>query len=190
MDNKEKILMSALELFYTKGYDAVGVQEIADKSGITKPTLYHYFGSKYGLLESLIKRGFESFMVSMRFAVVYQGDLPLTLYRVVNAYFEQVSKDPKFYRLFISMLYAPEASDMHIAVAPYVAEVLNMLTALFLQAGDVVGNMNGRQEQYAGTLLSIINYSLLMWMHREDENFVSGEKAFALVHQFLHGIYV
>ncbi len=44
MDNRERILQCALELFYAKGYDAVGVQEIAQKAGITKPTLYYYFG--------------------------------------------------------------------------------------------------------------------------------------------------
>ena len=41
-----------------KGYDAVGVQEIAQKAGITKPTLYYYFGSKYGLLETLLTKHF------------------------------------------------------------------------------------------------------------------------------------
>lgn len=46
MDNKEKILQCALELFYARGYDAVGVQEIAETAGVTKPTLYYYFGSK------------------------------------------------------------------------------------------------------------------------------------------------
>ena len=39
MDNRERILQCALELFYAKGYDAVGVQEIAQKAGITKPTI-------------------------------------------------------------------------------------------------------------------------------------------------------
>ena len=42
------------ESFYEKGYDAIGVQEIADAAGVTKPTLYHYFGSKYGLLQAVI----------------------------------------------------------------------------------------------------------------------------------------
>lgn len=55
MDNREKILRCALELFYHKGYDAVGIQEICQSAGITKPTLYHYFGSKYGLLEVLLE---------------------------------------------------------------------------------------------------------------------------------------
>ena len=50
MDNRQAILDSALTLFYEKGYDAVGVQQIVDAAGVTKPTLYYYFGSKQGLL--------------------------------------------------------------------------------------------------------------------------------------------
>ena len=44
MDNRQLIMEKALELFCARGYDAVGVQEIAEQSGITKPTLYYYFG--------------------------------------------------------------------------------------------------------------------------------------------------
>ena len=50
MDNRERILQCALELFYAKGYDAVGVQEIAQKAGITKPTLYYYLKNWSGHL--------------------------------------------------------------------------------------------------------------------------------------------
>ena len=52
MDNRELLLNTALELFHAKGYDAVGVQEIVEKAGVTKPTLYYYFGSKLGLLKN------------------------------------------------------------------------------------------------------------------------------------------
>ena len=38
--NKNKILSIALDLFSSKGFDAVGVQTLCEKSGITKPTLY------------------------------------------------------------------------------------------------------------------------------------------------------
>ena len=57
MDNRMNILEKALHLFYEKGYDAIGVQEIADAAGVTKPTLYHYFGSKYGLLQAVAMEG-------------------------------------------------------------------------------------------------------------------------------------
>ena len=52
---KNQILEISTALFAEKGYDAVGVQEIVDKSGITKPTLYYYFGSKKGLLEFIVR---------------------------------------------------------------------------------------------------------------------------------------
>ena len=54
MDNRQLIIEKALELFCARGYDAVGVQEIAEQSGITKPTLYYYFGSKQGLMETIL----------------------------------------------------------------------------------------------------------------------------------------
>lgn len=66
MDNRETILETALDLFYTRGYDAVGVQEIAERSGVTKPTLYYYFKSKYGLLEQLLKSRSEGFAAELK----------------------------------------------------------------------------------------------------------------------------
>lgn len=192
MENKEKILESALDLFSAKGYDAVGVQEIADRSGITKPTLYHYFGSKYGLLEALLSTHYETFHSVLSEAARYEGDLPMTLYRFVNAYFTLALQDMKFYRFFMSMMYAGEESDMYRAVYPYAQQQLDMVTEMFLAAGDIIGNMNGRQEQYAVTFIGILNHYLLLWMRRGDKHTpaISGEKAFAVVHQFLHGIYV
>ena len=47
MDNRERILQCALELFYAKGYDAVGVQEIAQKAGITKQILDTRYEEEY-----------------------------------------------------------------------------------------------------------------------------------------------
>ena len=170
MDNKEKILETALDLFYAKGYDAVGVQEIAEKSGVTKPTLYHYYGSKYGLLESLIKTYYEDFEKDVRWAELGGDDLPTTLYRVVKTFFELAHKKPKFYSFFMSMLYAGEASDMKKAVLPYASRQMNAITQLFTQANPVIGNMNGRQEQYAVTLIGMVNHYLLMYLTRGDES--------------------
>ena len=51
---KEKIMSTALKLFCRGGYDGVGIQEIVDSCGITKPTLYYYFGSKAGLLRAIL----------------------------------------------------------------------------------------------------------------------------------------
>lgn len=65
MDNRQAILDSALTLFYEKGYDAVGVQQIVDAAGVTKPTLYYYFGSKQGLLSCLLEEQFSRLETQM-----------------------------------------------------------------------------------------------------------------------------
>jgi AcrR family transcriptional regulator len=50
-----RLLSAALNLWVERGYEAVGVQEICDAAQVTKPTLYHYFGSKAGLLRAIVE---------------------------------------------------------------------------------------------------------------------------------------
>ncbi|WP_139417166.1 TetR/AcrR family transcriptional regulator [Agromyces laixinhei] len=52
----EKILATASGLFYAYGLHAVGVDRIAEESGVTKKTLYERFGSKEGLVLAYLRR--------------------------------------------------------------------------------------------------------------------------------------
>ena len=51
---------SSAPQFAVKGYDATSVREICEAAGITKPTLYHFFGSKDGVLQALVQRDSSS----------------------------------------------------------------------------------------------------------------------------------
>lgn len=53
---QEKILNAATELFYEKGLQAVGVDEIVLQAGIAKMTLYKYFLSKDQLILAVMQR--------------------------------------------------------------------------------------------------------------------------------------
>jgi len=55
-DKREKILQAAEQLFEAKGFHAVGVDRLAAEAGVTKRTLYKCFGSKEGLIESVLRR--------------------------------------------------------------------------------------------------------------------------------------
>lgn len=52
-DMKKDILEAAVELFYQRGFEATGVQEIVNQAGCTKGALYHYFRSKNDILFEL-----------------------------------------------------------------------------------------------------------------------------------------
>src|SRR5512140_2616760 len=115
--NRSKILERALELFSSRGYDAVGVQEVADAAGIKKPTLYHYFGSKSGLLNALMEENFAGLFDALGQASVYQRDVVSALTAIATAYFEFARRRPGFYRLQLSMWFSPQESDGFKAVA-------------------------------------------------------------------------
>jgi AcrR family transcriptional regulator len=53
---RERILETAYELFGRGGVRAVGVDTIADRSGVTKVTLYRQFGSKDALVRAFLAR--------------------------------------------------------------------------------------------------------------------------------------
>jgi TetR/AcrR family transcriptional regulator len=54
---RQKIFLSAAQLFSQKGYNGVSMRELAEHSGISKPTIYYYFGSKEGIYSSLVESG-------------------------------------------------------------------------------------------------------------------------------------
>ena len=53
--NYEKTLKATIELMSEKGYHGTSIQMIADKVGITKSTIFHYFKNKEGILLSILE---------------------------------------------------------------------------------------------------------------------------------------
>lgn len=52
---KATIFRAAAKLFAKKGFNGVSMREISELSGVTKPTIYYYFGNKEGIYTALIK---------------------------------------------------------------------------------------------------------------------------------------
>lgn len=51
---KARLLKTAMELMYTRGYTAVGVQEICDRAQVNKGSFYYFFPSKRALALAVI----------------------------------------------------------------------------------------------------------------------------------------
>ena len=54
-DTRQKIIQQALELFATRGYDAVSVGDIAKAVGIKAPSLYNHFPSKQAIFDAIVE---------------------------------------------------------------------------------------------------------------------------------------
>lgn len=59
LDRAREIYLTAAQIFFTKGYSATSLNDIADALNITKAALYYYVESKQDLLYRIIKLGLD-----------------------------------------------------------------------------------------------------------------------------------
>ena len=53
---RDKLLVTAIDLFYRHGFNAVGLDRIIDETGVTKTSFYKYFESKDDLMVAALKQ--------------------------------------------------------------------------------------------------------------------------------------
>ena len=70
---RQKILETASELFYQKGIQHVGINEVIATSGVAKRTLYRWFPSKDQLIEEVMKHRAVQWLHWFESAVEDQG---------------------------------------------------------------------------------------------------------------------
>ncbi|MGC4120257.1 MAG: TetR/AcrR family transcriptional regulator [Myxococcales bacterium] len=186
-DNRSKLLACALRLFVSKGYDGVGVQEIVEAAGVTKPTLYHYFGSKQGLVETLLAEEIGELTEKLTVACDYQHDLPKTLTDIAKAYFDFAKSHREVYRLLLALYFAPLESDAYRAAVRFHDQHFDMVERVFEAAEKDHGNMRGRHKAYAATFTGMIDRYIALALHGHTH--LDDVLLHQAVKQFQHGIY-
>jgi len=185
--NRATILATALGLFSDRGYEAVGVAELCSESGITKPTLYYYFGSKRGLLDAIVAERGAALRERVREASAYNRDVRLGIERIAFAFVRSAREDAAFARLRLALAFAPPSSEGWNAAAPMNAELFERVEVFFRAAAADHGNMRGRSRPYAasfiGTIDTYIGYHLAGHVDLTEE-IVRGA-----LRQFMYGIF-
>lgn len=59
IETKTRVLASAKNLFITKGFDNVTMDEIAKIAGVSTPSVYSFFKSKQGVIRSIMDEALE-----------------------------------------------------------------------------------------------------------------------------------
>jgi AcrR family transcriptional regulator len=187
MGNRESILECSLRLFSERGYEAVGVQEIALASGVTKPTLYHYFGSKRGLLDALISDYGNAMYERASRAAAYSRNIGNDLFNVAKAFIGFAGENPEFYRMQLAMYFSPPRSEPNEAIKKMNLRIYDLVEKLFKDASADHGNMKGRHAAYAATFLGMVNTCIglaIGGLVKTDDTTIR-----RAVHQFMHGIF-
>lgn len=108
---KEKLLESATRLFASQGYFATTVEQVAVGADVSKGLLYNYFSSKEELLVALIEHA-TSKMVAVSEPLTHDMPLEDSLSSFVDKFFGFLETERQFLKLQLSLLLAPELSEI------------------------------------------------------------------------------
>jgi len=96
---REQVLDAARATFVAHGYHAAGMDDIADRAGVSKPVLYQHFPGKLDLYVALLDAGIDDLLATMDTALRSTSDNKLRVQATVAAYFSFVDDPQGAYRL-------------------------------------------------------------------------------------------
>lgn len=135
---KQALMDAAARLFATEGYHAVGVDRIAEESGVAKMTMYKHFSSKEQLVFEVLQQSMEESQLSLEQWVMKKSGTMQRLHAVF-AWQARVLKTPgNRSTLFIGAIseYRAEQNQiMDVAVAQK-QRLRSFITKLMLELFD------------------------------------------------------
>ncbi len=133
---KQKLFDSAMKLFESQGYFATTVEQITAEAGVSKGLVYNYFRSKEELLVALLKDATDK-MASVAEALSCDGPLEDSLSSFVDDFFRFLQAERRFLKLQLSLLLAPELSELVAEPQRQRAELLLRKIRGWFQRADV-----------------------------------------------------
>ena len=106
---RDDILREAALLFLESGYRGASMDALADRVGIAKPTLYHYWRSKEDILYAIHKKYILPLLEQQRSYAERELPPDDQLRRCVRDMMESIDEDPGYVRSFIE--HGRELSD-------------------------------------------------------------------------------
>lgn len=184
--SRERILQKAMELFAARGYEATSVREICEAAGLTKPTLYHHFGSKEGVYRSLVEGTLAAFRDELAEVLEAAGSGRQRLRRFARRYFERARAQRPLMRLVFSLVHSPPTSAPAIDCTVYYDAAVAGVAAVLAEA-EAAGELRpGAREPRLLVFMGALGESLagnLIAGHPE----LTPELADALVDTVLDG---
>lgn len=158
-DNRARILEAAERRFAEQGFAATTVREILRDTGVTGPTLYHYFGSKAELLVTLLRERFEEFFERAGKELSEQTTPEGVLTRYAELVFEGLVEQSTRVQFVFSVLYGPRADLPRGQLVALQAQYGNTLAEELLRTAPTA---NARRVSFVALLFGGMIHGVIM----------------------------
>ena len=95
INKKEKILEAAREIFFKKSFYEATMDDIAQISGIKKPTIYYYFPSKIDLASQLLEVNVKKIFVKISEIISTTSNVKQRIKIIVDFYINLIEENSK-----------------------------------------------------------------------------------------------
>jgi TetR/AcrR family transcriptional regulator len=185
--SKDIIAKTALSLFARRGFESVGVNEIVEKAGLSKPALYYHFESKDGLLTAIVETQGAQLLTLTKAASEYRHDLVMNLTSLFNETVSFATVNEDFFRLLLRLFASSPQTPGYDAGAGLRAKLIVTYTALFKAASRDHGNMKGREAIYAETFWGLVETCARLAINGTLK--IEPAIRYRIIHQYMHGIF-
>ena len=131
-ERRGQLLIAASDIFVDRGYHAAGMDEIAERAGVSKPVLYQHFSSKLELYLAVLARHVENLVSGVRQALRTTTDNRQRLRSAVGAFFDFIEHDSQGYRLIFENDFTTEpqvAAQVRVATESCIDAVFDLISA-------------------------------------------------------------
>jgi AcrR family transcriptional regulator len=131
-ERRGQLLIVASDVFVDRGYHAAGMDEIADRAGVSKPVLYQHFSSKLELYLAVLDRHVENLVSGVQNALSTTTDNRQRLRAAIQAFFDFIEHDSQGYRLIFENDYVTEpevATQVRAATESCIDAVFALISA-------------------------------------------------------------
>lgn len=134
---REQILMAALELFGSKGYQNTSISDIAKKASLSKGLLYNYFESKEELLNEVVVFAFKDTAEAGE-SVLNEEYLTADelLVSLIDSYFLMMKEQEELMKLILSLAVQVSAiPSVHTTIKMVYNSLFEQLEVIFIELG-------------------------------------------------------
>jgi TetR/AcrR family transcriptional regulator len=170
---QNKITETATELFLEKGFDGVKMQELADRAGVNKGLLHHYFNNKKSLFETVFTQAIDQMFGKIHASLNQSGNIESKINTIVDVYFDMLIANPKLpIFVFFELNKNPER----------IKELFNVERISILMDGLMKDNKGLTKKKVIHVILTIVSLSVFPFMAKPIVmEMAKSEKNFAML---------
>nr|WP_096189624.1 TetR/AcrR family transcriptional regulator [Evansella halocellulosilytica] len=134
VDNREKLMMAAIDLIAERGYNGVSTKEIAAEANVNEVTLFRQFGSKLNLFESAFHRYHYGEEMTKLFQEKLVWELETDLLLISRKYHAIMSRNRKMIQ--ITLKENAVLSEFKVKANSHPLQLKSLLTHYFTEMTD------------------------------------------------------